>query len=160
MMTWLYWKKLIDRFSAAVDYPLCLYYKELLGLSPNAKVILSIRDSPEQWEKSVRNTIFPTTPRPVPEKIPEFFKAFRSKLIRRHGFDVFSVETDVKKVYTDWRKEVEEWVKPENLLILNPRDGWEPLCKFLQVPVPEVPYPVSNSTEAFQANLAERVKKA
>jgi hypothetical protein len=27
------------------------------------------------------------------------------------------------------------------LLVHSAKDGWEPLCKFLGVPVPDVPYP-------------------
>jgi len=32
----------------------------------------------------------------------------------------------------------------DKLLVLNVRDGWEPLCKFLGKDVPDVPFPHKN----------------
>lgn len=33
---------------------------------------------------------------------------------------------------------------PEQLLVFNTKEGWEPLCKFLEKPVPSVPFPKQN----------------
>ncbi|KAL9608040.1 MAG: hypothetical protein Q9204_009267, partial [Flavoplaca sp. TL-2023a] len=44
-------------YRAAVDAPTCELYKELLAIFPNVKVILSVRDSDEQWWKSFNDTI-------------------------------------------------------------------------------------------------------
>ena len=41
-----------------VDAPGCLFYEKFMKLNDNAKVILTIRDSPEAWEKSAQETIF------------------------------------------------------------------------------------------------------
>ncbi len=35
-------------------------------------------------------------------------------------------------------------VPPDKLLIMDVKDGWEPLCKFLEVPVPDEPMPRAN----------------
>lgn len=35
----------------------------------------------------------------------------------------------------------------------EPEDGWGPLCKFLDVPVPKVEFPNMNQTEAFQKTV-------
>merc|ERR1712080_544573 len=35
-------------------------------------------------------------------------------------------------------------VPPDRLLVFNVKDGWEPLCKHLGVPVPLVPFPHAN----------------
>ena len=56
-------------------------------------------------------------------------------------------------------------VSPEKLLIFKNQDGWEPLCKFLGVPVPDVPYPHLNKggsvTEEVAANsyIFEPIKR-
>ncbi|KAK8085288.1 hypothetical protein PG997_006559 [Apiospora hydei] len=34
-------------------------------------------------------------------------------------------------------------------------DGWEPLCRFLEKPVPEEPFPNGNSSEEFKARIKE-----
>ena len=37
-------------------------------------------------------------------------------------------------------------VPKERLLIWNLKDGWEPICKFLNVPIPDEPIPIVNKT--------------
>ena len=44
-------------------------------------------------------------------------------------------------------------VSPERLLLWNPRDGWEPLCKFLDVPVPDMDVPCVNESAMFERTL-------
>ncbi|KAL8658087.1 MAG: hypothetical protein Q9226_001291 [Calogaya cf. arnoldii] len=50
-------KKALRGYRAAVDAPTCEVYVELLALFPNAKVVLSVRDSDEQWWKSFKGTV-------------------------------------------------------------------------------------------------------
>jgi hypothetical protein len=42
----------------------------------------------------------------------------------------------------------------DRLLVWSARDGWEPLCRALGVPVPDAPFPHANSTEDFRAMVA------
>jgi hypothetical protein len=42
-------------------------------------------------------------------------------------------------------------IPADRLLIFNPTDGWEPLCRFLDVPVPKGDFPRSNAREEFWA---------
>ena len=44
-------------------------------------------------------------------------------------------------------------VSPERLLLWNPRDGWESLCKFLDVPVPDMDVPCVNESAMFERTL-------
>jgi hypothetical protein len=45
---------------------------------------------------------------------------------------------------------VRETIAPERLLVFDVKEGWEPLCAFLGVPVPEdEPFPHVNDTAAF-----------
>ena len=43
----------------------------------------------------------------------------------------------------------------DKLLIYNVKEGWEPLCKFLEMNVPDKPFPHKNKN----ANLAEENSK-
>ena len=52
-----------------------------------------------------------------------------------------------------WNQEVIDTVPPERLLVWHPKDGWEPLCEFLDLDVPDTPVPNVNDTENFQKNL-------
>mmetsp|Transcript_62790 Transcript_62790/g.138137 ORF Transcript_62790/g.138137 Transcript_62790/m.138137 type:complete len:266 (-) Transcript_62790:2-799(-) len=43
--------------------------------------------------------------------------------------------------YKQHNANVLRMIPPEKLLVFNLTDGWEPLCKFLDVPVPSEPFP-------------------
>ena len=38
----------------------------------------------------------------------------------------------------------------ERLFFFNVKDGWEPLCKILNCPVPDEPFPRANDTESMK----------
>jgi hypothetical protein len=48
-----------------------------------------------------------------------------------------------------------ETVPAERLLVWKPTDGWEPLCDFLQVPVPSEPLPHVNDRETFLGRVID-----
>ena len=50
------WKSLLSGYRGGVDYPVSHFYKEILEVYPNAKVLLNVRD-PEKWFVSVRDSI-------------------------------------------------------------------------------------------------------
>lgn len=39
-------------------------------------------------------------------------------------------------------------VPPEKVLFMNLNEGWEPLCRFLHVPIPDEPLPKANDAAA------------
>ena len=43
--------------------------------------------------------------------------------------------------------------RADRLLVWNPAEGWEPLCEFLEVPVPDGPVPNVNDTLAFREGV-------
>ena len=44
---------------------------------------------------------------------------------------------------------LERSVPKDKLLYFDVRDGWEPLCKALNLPVPNVPFPKANDGKAL-----------
>ena len=46
-------------------------------------------------------------------------------------------------------EEVSRTVPPERLLVWSVTEGWEPLCEFLAVPVPDMPFPRVNDSREF-----------
>lgn len=54
------------------------------------------------------------------------------------------------KFYNEWIEEVQKTVPKERLLVFSVKEGWEPLCRFLDLPVPEQPFPRSNDTQFIQ----------
>ena len=51
------WDEVLGGYEAAVDWPACTFYEDLMEKYPDAKVLLSVRD-PERWYKSTHNTIY------------------------------------------------------------------------------------------------------
>jgi hypothetical protein len=55
--------------------------------------------------------------------------------------------------YERHNDEVRRGVTPERLVEWTPRDGWEPICRALGVPVPDEPFPHTNTAEDFRRSL-------
>ena len=54
-------------------------------------------------------------------------------------------------VYKQHIAQVQAHVPAERLLVYDVKEGWEPLCRFLNVPVPlDKPFPHLNDTKNFQ----------
>lgn len=58
-------------------------------------------------------------------------------------------ETYGKDVFREHYANIRELVPKENLLEFKVSQGWEPLCEFLDVPVPSGKFPHTNDTEGF-----------
>lgn len=50
-------------------------------------------------------------------------------------------------------EQVRRSIPSDRLIEWIPGDGWEPICEKLGVPVPENPFPVTNTTADFRARL-------
>ena len=53
------------------------------------------------------------------------------------------------KAYNDHADAVRTSIPAERLLVFEVKEGWEPLCKFLGLPVPATPFPRTNDTQEF-----------
>jgi hypothetical protein len=57
-------------------------------------------------------------------------------------------------VYERHNAEVRRVVPSERLLVYDVAEGWDPLCKFLDLPIPDGSLPKVNSREEFAARFA------
>jgi len=67
-------------------------------------------------------------------------------------------ESEMKRKYEEHNDKVQMTIPSENLLVWNLKDGWGPVCKFLNKPVPDMPIPRENVTGDLkwaQENLYE-----
>lgn len=67
---------------------------------------------------------------------------------------------NARSVYLDHYKTIREVTPPERLLNFRLDQGWGPLCEFLGKPVPDVPFPHSNDTQAYHEQLEVVVRRA
>ena len=71
------WGKIYEGYNASVDWPGATFYAQLADAYPEAKVILTVRDS-EAWFRSTQATIFPN-PTP-PDTDRPFDQMFRKTI--------------------------------------------------------------------------------
>jgi hypothetical protein len=150
------WEEVFSNYRANVDWPSCHFYKELSERYPDAKVILSERD-PKKWYDSITNTILKSMNQMIandPARAEWF--AFARMIVIEQTFHNDLSEDNMIAVYLRHNAKVRATIAPERLLVFNPAEGWEPLCRFLGVVVPATPFPHVNTTEEFQARLASR----
>lgn len=147
------WQELFKNYQSAVDWPASAFYRELMDVFPSAKVLLSVRD-PQSWYESAMATIF----RPhknVNEAEIKTFERMTNNIIFKGIFQGRQTEREYAiSVFLNNIEQVKQDVPPERLLVYEVRQGWEPLCQFLQVSVPDVPFPKTNSTEDFLERLS------
>lgn len=147
------WDAIFDGFRSTTDYPACTYWRELAELYPDAKVILTVRDA-DSWFDSVSETIFSQKMQGSLAGTP--IEAMMNGVI----FDAFDGRVNDRAFMTDWfarrNQQVIDAVPPERLLVFSPKQGWEPLCSFLGVPVPDAPFPRVNSRDEIGHATAER----
>ncbi len=142
------WPAFFGDYQATVDFPSCLFYKELMSVYPDAKVILSVRD-PECWYESTYETIYPML-----QALPRWARwlpwardlyEMTNHLLWEGQFDgQFEDRAHAIAVFNAWNAEVQATVPAEKLLVFDVKQGWEPLCAFLGVPVPAGPFPHAN----------------
>jgi len=53
-------------------------------------------------------------------------------------------------VYRAHDAEVRAAFTPDRMLVFDVVEGWEPLCQFLDVAVPDMPFPYVNRSQEFQ----------
>lgn len=66
---------------------------------------------------------------------------------------------NAKPAYIAHYEHVRRITPPDRLLEFNLGDGWEPLCKFLGKPIPDVPFPHKNDTDELDKIIREVMKR-
>ncbi len=152
------WHKFFSHYRSGIDYPLSAFTPEILAAFPDAKVILNVRD-PQAWWESTAQTIYQQII--FPEWILKLSIVYRGLKQMVHDaiwgrlFDDRFMEKEYAiEVFNRHIEEVKTLVPPERLLIFDVRQGWQPLCEFLDVPVPDRPFPHSNSRFFIRLALA------
>ncbi|MEZ4619893.1 MAG: sulfotransferase [Caldilineaceae bacterium] len=139
------WHWLMQDYVAGVDWPICNYYRELMEAFPDAKVLLTFRE-PEKWYASLQTLIRITT---MTRRLAVLVPMFRRMqiLVEKATWHIFPDIHDKESaiaVYNHHVAAVQAHVPPERLLVFQVQEGWEPLCTFLGVPVPDEPFPHMN----------------
>jgi hypothetical protein len=161
------WDEIFDGFEATVDWPGSFFYRELLEVYPDAKVLLSTRDG-TSWARSMRETIWGVI---YGENVIRYLSDARcevdpkwdgyielmKEMWQRSGLmeGVNTSEQFMAQAMERYHEEVKATVPADRLLVWSVRDGWEPLCEFLGIPVPEMPFPHLNDAKEFGERVVD-----
>ena len=144
------WDQVYAGYNSAVDWPTAHFWRELAAHYPEAKIILTVRNS-EDWYRSAKATIFNTM---GPDSSPDSFgvAVIRNKVFGGNLDD----EAHVIEVLEQHNADVIRTAPAGRLLEYNVADGWPKLCAFLGVSVPSEPFPLTNTTSEFQQRVLGR----
>jgi hypothetical protein len=161
------WEQIFNGFDATVDWPGSFFYEELLEVFPDAKVLLSVRDG-QSWARSMRDTIWGlfyddiliqhiSSARAVVDPKWAAYLDMMKGMWERSG--LLSGEQTTAEWMSDamarYHEQVRTNVPADRLLVWTPADGWESLCDFLEVPVPDQPFPHLNDSTQFGERIVD-----
>lgn len=156
------WDEVFDGFQSTVDWPGGYFYRELMEVYPDAVVLLSVRD-PQAWARSAHATVWSvrygeslmrllsSAWGEVDPQWKGFLEMVDGLLWKGKGTlaDAHESESQLAAGMVRFNEEVKRTVPAERLLVWEPKDGWEPLCEALKLPVPSEPLPHVNDKEEF-----------
>jgi hypothetical protein len=146
------WDEIFDGFVAAVDWPESAFWREVAAAYPDAPVVLSVRDNAEVWWKSADKTVWQAMRDAQDATDP--WSNMAKKLMRSRFTDQWSDADTAKAIYERHNQEVRDAIPKDRLVEWKASQGWEPLCAALGLPVPNEPFPLTNTTEEWLARRA------
>lgn len=144
------WDDLLEGYQATVDWPACHFYQELADYYPQAKVLLSVRD-PQQWFESMSATTLGVIRKRMQSSDSLQPKNLGTELVVNAalGGEIDDPANGIR-MFNQHTKDVIDSIDPDRLLVFDVREGWEPLCQFLDKPVPTSAFPRVNSRDEFE----------
>lgn len=159
------WDELYGSCEAGTDMA-ALFATQLVQVYPEAKVLLVIRDF-DSWYKSY-NSVFDelwSFKADLAIDYAEPLIGYETGVASRKAilgfFDAKNVgeaRKNARVVYDRHYRQLQEMVPPEKLLMYRMGEGWEPICEFLDKPVPDLEFPRVNEAAALKEKMAKKIK--
>jgi len=159
-----YLKTVFKNYDSCLDFPACMFYEELHELYPDALVLLNVRDNPEDFAKSVINTIgsfhvyLNTSQHTTAAKFFGPIGVIANEMVTKvisepMGLNSESDWVDKEVLVECYEKhvaEVKSKIPEEKLLVFNVKQGWKPICEKLGVKMPDHDFPRGNDTNQLK----------
>jgi hypothetical protein len=143
------WETIFKGYESAVDWPTAGFFRELNAAYPSAKFVLTTR-SPESWAQSFSETIYKLLA--GKDDAPPEMRAWldmAAGVIDKTGFPGGLDMAGLMQAFTAHDDAVKAAIPADRLLVYQVKEGWEPLCAFLDLPVPADPFPRTNDRGEF-----------
>ena len=137
------WYDFLKDYVALVDWPGGSFWPELSASYPDALVLLSVREG-ESWYNSAIETIF----KDDPEESGKFDRMWRA-IVRTRFCNDFGNNDRMIAAMEAHNNAVRAAIPSERLLEYRAGEGWKPLCAALDLPIPEIDYPHTNTKKEF-----------
>ena len=144
---------LMPGYIACVDEPASFYWLPLSKAFPEALIILSVRDT-ESWWTSMHGLY-----QHREQEQQELISSDRAKFLEfedaMYGTDKeLFTEAARKASFEQHNRRVLTYAEhhpsfKQRLLVWNVKEGWEPLCAALDLPMPGIPFPHANKAADF-----------
>ncbi|MFI6577877.1 sulfotransferase family protein [Nocardiopsis sp. NPDC050513] len=152
------WAHVLEGWRSGTDWPLSFFWRELAEAHPDAKVLLTVRD-PHRWYASMRETVLrprrwfengevPPGAAHLRDLRPLFDLMWTTHF--GHGAEHVPDEATAVAAFERHNAQVEATIPADRLLVYRVGEGWDRLCAFLGVDVPDTPFPHLNDTASFQ----------
>jgi hypothetical protein len=160
------WDEVLSGYIGSLDAPASLCWRELMQAYPDALVLLSYRD-PRSWAVSCSNTIFferchtgvdqdrasdPTAGAAL-EDDPLGFIGQSFMEYMQIDFDPRRYEASAIRAFERHNAAVKAGVPAERLLLWQVKEGWDPICSALKLPVPNEPFPHANDARNYRRTM-------
>jgi len=183
----LHWKKVFEKsvsdkewinflegrgFRSGIAHPISLFYRDLLRIFPRAKFVIlppetahsngSVQINPSfnlyegdnlglRKDGNITNNL---------QYISSNGKAgctLTKSLVRTDDVNKRIDESINKDSYDQWFEDMKKSIPEDKFLILNLKDEWDSLCSFLEIPIPDIPFP-KNDDVTFK-NIGESLQQ-
>ena len=142
------WRTFPPDCVASVDWPASAFWRELADANPDALIVLSTRESPTQWWESADATILPVLRKDSYPEYENWLAMVKELMVREVGEGWDDAQT-AQTFYERHNEQVRREAPADRLLEWRAGDGWESLCAALGVPVPNEPFPHTNTREEW-----------
>jgi hypothetical protein len=143
------WVQLLEGYVAALDWPSSMFWNELSEAFPDALVLLSVRDSPEQWWQSMNKTVLEVGRMALASDWKDG-RDLVTLLELFTGTDQWDDPAVLMAAYERHNALVRLMIPPQRLLEWRAAEGWAPICRALDLPMPAMPFPHRNKREDWE----------
>lgn len=162
------WAAFLEGYRAVLDFPACLFWRQLMQAFPKAKVVLTLHPKgSDAWYDSTRETIFSwhekvnAASNDVPAGSDAEFDQIVNGMMTRlvwgelgvFGGSFLDRDAAIER-YEAHNQAVRDEVPSERLLVYSADQGWAPICEALGVDTPDVPFPRRNDRSEMSRRMA------